>query len=111
MTSTLVLSMVWLANVGTPASAPLAARTNLFDDQYDVRIHRPARQAQDDAQARRQLARLDKAVMETCGASDTSLPDVKSATCNGPCWHRAMSDAVMQVGDPKLASACQAYRP
>jgi UrcA family protein len=101
MKTTLVLSIAALASVLAMVPAPSAAQGNPFDAIQHVRVPRPTAPMQSDAQARALLARLDKAAIEACGASTFSLPDVQSATRNGPCWHKAIAEAVVQASDPR----------
>jgi hypothetical protein len=77
-------------------------RGNPFDATVALHVHLPAAPARDDATARRSIAKLDKAAMAVCGASDGSFAQVKAAVRQSPCWHQAMTGALAQVDDATL---------
>jgi hypothetical protein len=67
-----------------------------------LHVHLPATPARDDATARRSIAKLNKAAMAVCGASDGSFAQVKAAVRQSPCWHQAMTGALARIDDATL---------
>lgn len=80
------------------------ARTAPFGERVEIEVPRPATPLRSDAMARRTIARLGKAAMLACGASDESFAQMQAAVKQSPCWHQAMDDAVRQVGDTRLTA-------
>jgi UrcA family protein len=80
------------------------ARTDPFGERVEVKVPRPATPVRSDAMARRSIARLGKAAMLACGASDESFAQMQAAVQQSPCWHQAMDGAVRQVGDTRLTA-------
>lgn len=100
-----------LALFGLALVAPAAARQpEAGTATATVRIARLDRHPATPAAARRVLVRIDRALLEVCGASDFSLREVKAATRQSACWKDGMADAVARIGDPALRLA-YAQRP
>jgi hypothetical protein len=68
-------------------------------------IVRPANFGSANKVAERSVHRIDEAALHACGASGSSLTEVKAATRTGPCWREAAGHVVEQSGDPVLAQA------
>ncbi|WP_343525532.1 UrcA family protein [Sphingomonas sp.] len=89
-------------------SAPCVAQeVKIGPDRYAVALRRTELQSNTPAAARRSLARIDRAVMAICGASNVSLSEAKWAIRHSSCWREGMNDALRQIGDPYLSRAWQ----
>ncbi|CAN5457629.1 hypothetical protein BH10PSE14_BH10PSE14_38770 [soil metagenome] len=55
--------------------------------------------------AARLLHRIDDAALQVCGASATSLADMKQAVRASPCWRNSVADTVRRIDDPLLSAA------
>ncbi|MEG3146629.1 UrcA family protein [Sphingomonas sp. RT2P30] len=60
--------------------------------------------------ATRLLQRIGDAAMLVCGASATSLADMKRAVRTSPCWHNSVADTVRRINDPLLTAAFARHR-
>ncbi|WP_374470871.1 UrcA family protein [Phenylobacterium sp.] len=55
------------------------------------------------ADAQRLLRRLDRAALDVCGASISSVREVQAAIRASDCYAQAMDQAVAQVGSPAVS--------
>ncbi|MFA5965332.1 MAG: UrcA family protein [Sphingomonas sp.] len=60
--------------------------------------------------ATRLLHRIGDAAMLTCGASATSLADMKQAVRASPCWRDSVAETVRRIDDPLLSAAHARHR-
>ncbi len=90
------------ALLATPGSA--GQRDAGSDRQAIVLKHIDSHPATPGA-ARRTLARLDRAALEVCGASQGSLVELKRAIRASACWRESMDDVVSRIDDPRLRDA------
>jgi UrcA family protein len=60
--------------------------------------------------ATRLLQRIGDAAMLVCGASATSLVDMKRAVRASPCWRDSVADTVRRIDDPLLTAAHARHR-
>lgn len=74
-------------------------------DRYAITLSRSDLQPATPAQARQARARIEAAAMVVCGASGTSLVELKRAIRRSACWRDSVADARRQIDDPLLAQA------
>ncbi len=60
--------------------------------------------------ATRLLQRIGDAAMLVCGASATSLVDMKRSVRASPCWRDSVADTVRRIDDPLLTAAYARHR-
>jgi UrcA family protein len=74
-----------------------------------VRVARPIDNSP--AGMRRLERRIAVAALEACGASASSLSEVKDAGLRSACWQQSYADAIAQVGSPAKAHVAAIERP
>ncbi len=79
------------------------ARAQSEDTSVLVRVKAADLHPRSPEAAHQLLARLEKAALEACGASEFSFPDVKLAIQRTPCWRDSVARAITQIGDPLLS--------
>ena len=97
-----------LAIVALVASAGLQAspaQAQSEDTKVVVRLAAADQHANSPEATHQLLARLERAALEACGASEFSAPDVKLATKRSQCWRDSVAGAIAQIGDPVLSQA------
>lgn len=62
------------------------------------------------AGARHLLRRIGDAALETCGASPSSLAELRWITAVSPCWRDAVAQAVRRIDNPMLSAAARETR-
>src|ERR1700740_2367556 len=67
------------------------ARAQAEDTSVLVRIKAAGLHPRSPETAHQLLARLEKAALEACGASEFSFPDVKLAIQRTPCWRESVA--------------------
>jgi UrcA family protein len=80
---------------------PVAAQTPAEGPSVTVRVN-PAPATPAEARAERQ--RIEAAAMEVCGASPTSLRELRLAVRDSACYRRALDGALRQIDNPAFAS-------
>ena len=71
----------------------------------EIRVHYERKDLTSAAGARRLLARIDSAALESCGASSFSLPELKNAVLASQCYRDAVEKAVHRIDSPLLSAA------
>ncbi|MCJ2178931.1 UrcA family protein [Novosphingobium album (ex Hu et al. 2023)] len=94
-----------VAALGLALTAPAVAQDRIGDNRYAVTLDAVDTHPATPEAAKRTLVRIENAALVVCGASSSSLREVKSAVRRSVCWHDAMADALTRIGDPQLALA------
>lgn len=81
------------------------------EESVTVRLYAPDLHPRTPAAADRLLGRIEEAALEACGASPSSLYELRRAARQSDCWRKAVSNAVAQVGDPELSRALERQHP
>jgi UrcA family protein len=103
MTRTLTMMAATVAAL-LASPGPARPRDIALDRQAVVLKHLDSHPATPGA-ARRTLARLDRAALDVCGASQGSLVELKRAIRASACWRESMDDVLSRIDDPRLRDA------
>ncbi|MFN3943314.1 MAG: UrcA family protein [Allosphingosinicella sp.] len=73
--------------------------------QFRIVVPSADLQPADPAAARRVAARIDRTVLEGCGAARTAWPTLKRAVRRSPCWRDSMDEIRRRLTHPLLIAA------
>lgn len=95
--------MTVLAVVDCPAAG--AQETAVGPDTWSVAVRHLDVHPRSVRAARATLDRLGEAALRACGASSSSLREVRGAVRASACWHDGMADVLARIDDPMLNAA------
>ena len=95
--------------LSTVASTQVHAATARWETT-EIRLRYDRAELTSPAAARHLLRRIQKAALESCGASSFSLNEIKTSTAASRCWRDAVDNAVRSVDEPLLTEAASESR-